>query len=1188
MPYQVGGSLPPNASTYVYRRADEVLFHALKTGHFCYVFNARQMGKSSLRLQTALRLQAAGIHCATIDLTEVGTQRITIDQWYAAIAAYLLKRLQISFPLVSWWQERQHLSNITRLNDLIETIILKQITEPLVIFIDEIDSVLGLSFPTDDFFALIRHWFNQRPENPQYQRLTFCLIGVTTPSQLIANKLRTPFNIGQAIELQGFQFDECHPLLAGLSDFADSQGILQRILYWTNGQPFLTQKLCSLIKTYDYLAMQGFFQEGPNGISLKSSQNWVDEVVETQILARWESQDEPEHLKTIRDRLLQNPQTTSRLLGLYQQILATCNPSPESAITTPRIETDQVSYDSPEATELLLTGLIEKQHDQLGIKNRIYQQIFTWDWVSQQLSKLRPYDEALNAWVASGQTDDSRLLRGQALLDAQQWSRTQSLSDLDYQFLAASEKYDRREMQQALEAERANAVEAELLAVQRAAKFQRFFLCTTTAGLGISLILGLTAFLQYRNAIGNAHQAKLNEIQALASSSQGLSASNRQLDAMVEGIKAKLRLQELQNLNEGEIDRSIQTQVETALRQAVYTTNEFNQLQGHQGGVLTVDISPDGQFIATGSNDKTVKLWTRDGAFLRTLPHSATIHRVAFGPDSQHLVTGGLDGTINLWRIDGTLVKTMSGHPAPVWGVAFSPDGQLLASASGDRTIKVWHLDGTLKSTLQGHQKAVWNVAFSADGRQLVSAGFDHTVRFWTVDGKLLKTQREHQGPVWDIALCQQSNQFVSASADRTAKVWRADGSLVRTLASTHPILGVGCSRNGEYIATSGTDKFAKIWKSDGTFIRTLKQHNAVVRDVALGPNGLMAVSASDDGLVKLWRRNHYLLVPMNGHQDIVWEMATSPDGKLVATVSGDETLKLWRTDGRLIQTLQIIDSGFRSVTFSPDSRMLITGGNNLQVQLWDLGDRDHPKIRLLRSFEGHKASIYAVAISPDGKTIASGSDDNTIKLWSIDGQLLHSIKAHKERIWKLAFSPDGKRFASASEDGTAKLWSIDGQPIATLPGQGAVWGVAFSPKGDRLVSASRDDTFKLWRSDDGSLIRTIVAQSQGLTRIAFSPDGTTIATAGVDNTVKFWSPDGQLRRTLPGHHGFVASITFTPDGKHLVSGSDDSSVILWDLPKIRALNELDYACKWVSNYLQTNPKFTDQERQLCQFPGRS
>lgn len=1144
--YQVGGSLPPRSSTYVGRQADETLFQALSRQEFCYVFNARQMGKSSLRVQTALRLQATGVHCETIDLTEIGTQQITIEQWYATIAAFLVRRFQLKVQLVSWWEAHSHLSLVNRLGEFLESVLLVEVSEPIVIFIDEIDSVLSLKFPTDDFFALIRSCFNKRSENPAYRRLSFCLIGVTTPSDLIADRSRTPFNIGSAIELRGFQLSECTPLLPGLLDLRDPEIALERILYWTGGQPFLTQKLCQIVKRCA-IAEPG-----------QPSPFWVDHLVQQHILNHWEGQDEPEHLKTIRDRLLLREKWAGRLLGLCQRILENDG-----------IEAD----DSLDQTELLLTGLVEKQQSKLQIKNRIYQAVFTLDWVNAQLSKLRPYAEAFNAWLVSDQTDISRLLRGQALADAQQWSQGKQISDLDYRFLAASEQCDRQEVQQALEAAQAKEIQARLIQERKLGRLQRLLLGTLGILAAITSGISLFAFHQY-------NRARLSEVRALASSAEGLFASNRHLDAMIDAIEAERRLQDF-----GNGDTPTKSLVEIALRQAVYGTNEFNRLVGHQGGVLTVDISPNGQFLATGSNDKTVRIWHQDGTLLKTLKHQATVHRVAFSADSQKIVTGSLDGTVSLWSIDGTHLRTIQAHIAPVGGVAFSPDGQLLASASGDKTVKLWHLDGTLSVTLQGHKKGVWSVAFSPDSKTIASSSIDRTVKLWDVNGRLLKTLEGHQAPVWDVAFCPQTNLLVSVSGDRTARVWKSDGTFVRSLQGERSIIGVACSGNGEFIATSGTDNFVRIWKPNGTLVRILKQHNAIVRDVALSANGLMAASASDDGTVKLWRRNKYLLRPLYSHEDMVWEIATSPNGKLIATVSGDSTLKLWSSNGNLLKTIQAKDAGFRSVSFSPDSRMMVTGDMNRTVQLWQLGDDTQVPLSVerLRSLNGHQASIYAVAISPDGKTIASAGDDRTIKLWSIEGKLLHSVVAHTERIWKLAFNSQGNTLASASEDGTVKLWTPDGKPKATLPGQGAVWGLAFSPKGDMVVSASRDDTFKLWRLD-GSLIKTIPAQSRGLTRVAFSPDGSTIATAGVDNTVKLWSSTGELHKILPGHRGIVVSLAFRADGNYLVSGSDDTLVILWDLQQIRSLNPLEYACDWVRDYLRTNAEVSKSDRSLCDF----
>ncbi|MDY7023718.1 MAG: AAA-like domain-containing protein, partial [Cyanobacteriota bacterium] len=248
--YQVGGSLPVDAPSYVKRQADEDFYNGLKRGEFCYVLNARQMGKSSLRVRTAQRLQAEGIKCGWIDLTEIGSQDVTSEQWYAGVIRCLVSSFQLTgFKWRQWWREREMLSPVQRLSEFIEEELLVKFTENLVIFIDEIDSILSLTFSSDDFFALIRSCYNKRVDNAEYKRLTFALLGVATPSDLIQDKSRTPFNIGQAIELQGFQLHETDPLLLGFSRKVENPtNVMLEVLKWTGGQPFLTQKLCKLVQ----------------------------------------------------------------------------------------------------------------------------------------------------------------------------------------------------------------------------------------------------------------------------------------------------------------------------------------------------------------------------------------------------------------------------------------------------------------------------------------------------------------------------------------------------------------------------------------------------------------------------------------------------------------------------------------------------------------------------------------------------------------------------------------------------------------------------------------------------------------------------------------------------------------------------------------------------------------------------
>jgi len=531
-PYQVGGGLGFNHPTYVKRQADTELYKGLKKGEFCYIFNARQMGKSSLRLQAMYRLRQEGMACVSIDLTNIGTAKVTPEQWYQGLCFELLRKFQLrkEVNLKQWWRDSINLSPVQQFSRFIEEVILSRIqSERVIICFDEIDSVLGLNFPTDDFFALIRYFYNQRWENPIYQRLCFALFGVATPPNLMQDKQRTPFNLGKAIQLQGFKLEEAQPLAQGLSPKVESpEEALKVVLGWTGGQPFLTQKLCQMVIFYTDYIVAG--EEAAK----------VSEIARSRIIKHWEAKDEPEHLRTIRDRLLYDQQRTVRRLSLYKEILT----SPVSTLLHYRpyfpkeIPTGIPADDSIEQTELLLSGLTVKENGFITVCNPIYEEVFDLNWIDQQLLAVRPYNTRLQSWLKSGCQDQTPLLKGSSLTRAQNWADGKSLSDLDYQFLAASQLH--------VNAESLGSKQLSLVKFSAISQGKNKIL-----KLVGSLILGASFMsliaVGWQNLNQEKQEAKTAEVKAYNLLAESYLSSEQSLDALVATLKAIKELKQVEN-----------------------------------------------------------------------------------------------------------------------------------------------------------------------------------------------------------------------------------------------------------------------------------------------------------------------------------------------------------------------------------------------------------------------------------------------------------------------------------------------------------------------------------------------------------------------------------------------------------------------------------------------------------------
>ena len=342
-----GGTLHPGAPSYVERQADDVLLQTLLRGEFCYILDTRQVGKSSLMVRTKARLEEAGVRVAILDLTTVGRQ-VSIAQWYEGLVSMLGEQLGLEDEIEGFWDRNRQRGPLQGFELVIRKVVLPDCSSPLVIFVDEIDAVRSLPFSTDEFFAAVRAFFNQRAHDPSLARLTFCMLGVASPAELVEDTKTTPFNIGRRIELTDFSADEAAPLAAGLGrDRRTGSRRLRRVLYWTGGHPYLTQRLCEAVAA----------GAAPN----------VDRLCRSLFFTQ-ESPEQDGNLAFVRRRLLESDTDLAGLLDFYRRL----------RYSRRRILCAEAD---PRAGLLRLSGIAGDEAGCLRVRNRIYARVFDRAWI---------------------------------------------------------------------------------------------------------------------------------------------------------------------------------------------------------------------------------------------------------------------------------------------------------------------------------------------------------------------------------------------------------------------------------------------------------------------------------------------------------------------------------------------------------------------------------------------------------------------------------------------------------------------------------------------------------------------------------------------------------------------------------------------------------------------------------------
>ena len=835
------------------------------------------------------------------------------------------------------------------------------------------------------------------------------------------------------------------------------------------------------------------------------------------------------------------------------------------------------------------------------------------EWVNESRDAIRikrKIEEAAKDWESYGKPRDMAfLLQGARLIEAENFLENDAdaviFSDVDRELIAASKGEKERRLQEEeariqekLEAAEKLAKESEArlkaeenarhLAEQNAKESEARLEAeekarkTAQARTGVALFSTVVVTLAALFTLDQSKRVQTLYENAILRDEIGAANGKSQLDRLTGHLKVAKKLPELIKSNKAEPDT--QMQVLTALSESMYHVREQNRFIGHDGAVTKISFSPDRETIASASNDKTVKLWKRDGTFIRNLQHKAEVNAVSFSPDGQMIASASKDKIVKLWKRDGTFIRNLQ-HKAEVNAVSFSPDGQIIASASNDKTVKLWKRDGTFIRNLQ-HSAEVNAVSFSRDGI-IASASNDKTVKLWKRDGSLIANLTGHEDTVLAVSFSPDGQTIASGSRDNTIKLWKQNGSFINDLTGHNDwVNGVSFSPDGQTIASASRDHTVKVWKRDGSLITTLSGHNNLVLDVSFSPDGQTIASASGDNTVKLWKHDESLITTLTGHTNDIKDISFSPDGQIIASASHDNTVKLWQRDGTPIHTLTEHQADVWSVNFSPDGKTIASGSSDNTVKLWRVSDG---KLITTLKDKGHTDRVNGISFSHDGEMIASASQDGTVKLWKLNGTLITTLKTESKPVIDVSFSPKEKTVAFATEEKNIYLWKVGDKtkPINLKKAHNnAVTGVTFSPDGETIASTSWDGKVNLWRVSDGEGTN-LSAHGSSFEDVTFSADGNMIAYGGNDNNVNILKArDGSFYRrsifSLTGHTNQVNAVSFSRDGKTVASASDDDTVILWNL---NLDDMLQRSCDWVRIYLK-NPNNgmaeDDPDRQIC------
>lgn len=604
--------------------------------------------------------------------------------------------------------------------------------------------------------------------------------------------------------------------------------------------------------------------------------------------------------------------------------------------------------------------------------------------------------------------------------------------------------------------------------------------------------------------------------------------------------------------------------------------NYFYHSLQHEGAVWDIKLSPNGKYVASASEDNTVKLWDLEKEELITTyqGHTAEVRSVAFSPDGSKIASASEDNTVKIWEIaTGKLLHNLKGHHFWVTSAIFSPDGKKVISYSWDKTIKIWDTEqGNLLADLKGHTEKVNDIAISPNGKKLASASADSTVKIWeTETGKLLMNlAKEHSDEVRSVAFSPDGEEIISTSWDNKIIIWdsKTGKKNFTLLGHSNKVNDAQFSPDGTKIISVSADKTIKIWEvKTGTLLKTLEGHKGNVFHAYFSVDGKKILSISEDNTIKIWDiENGKLLVSLQGHKGSVYCAMFSPNGNIISA-SQDKTLKIWKSIdsfGLLREINTEIEQGlFVNAVFSPnDSQIIAAGGNIYELYDNQISIYDSHKMVKIAELKGYLTFPNYINYTSDGEKIIGIVNDNKygeVCIWNAKTQEKRGhYRTLKCNITSQAISPNNKEIAVGYSNGTIKFLNAEnGVPNDSIKlGKEPINFLSYSPKGNNLLIGFNKKIL-VWETKQKEVVDTIKVKEK-IRKILFTPNGKIISIAFEDKAIKIRdSITWNVLSELDGHSSDIIDIALSIDGKYIVSASNVKSIKLWDIETNFLLGDL-------------------------------